>query len=298
MPNISIIVPTYNSSNFVYNLSKSIVEQTYEDFEVIIVDNFSKDGTIDKIKSQTRNDQRFKYFKIKNDGVIAKSRNYGIQKSSGQYIAFHDSDDYWLKTKLEKSLTYFPKYDFVYHLMKIKNSKNIYYNNKKLFSYQLSKNPFVDLMTCGNPISTSSVILKKSIINKINFFSEDKKLISIEDYDCWINLSKKNIKFKEIKDVLGEYNISDSSTSSVLKKMQLKIYKINFIYIRNKNLLLHKDQKQVSKNHFRYLIANDSNKINYKISVYFSLLFKKLPKVSKIKLLLKVIYFKLKKKND
>ena len=63
MPNISIIVPTYNSSNFVYNLSKSIVEQTYEDFEVIIVDNFSKDGTIDKIKSQTRNDQRFKMFR-------------------------------------------------------------------------------------------------------------------------------------------------------------------------------------------------------------------------------------------
>ncbi len=213
MAEVSIIIPTNNSERYITKLSSSILSQTYQNFEVIIVDNNSKDNTISKLKRENNFDSRFKYFKIDNKGVIAKSRNFGVRNASGKYIAFLDSDDYWHEDKLTNSLKYFPEYDFVYHLMKIKYNNNFFYNNKILFSYQLSKNSFIELMTYGNPISTSSVILKKSLISDSAFFSEDKKNYTIEDFDCWINLSKKEIRFKLINKVLGVYSMNTESSS-------------------------------------------------------------------------------------
>lgn len=297
MAEVSIIIPTNNSERYITKLSSSILSQTYQNFEVIIVDNNSKDNTISKLKRENNFDSRFKYFKIDNKGVIAKSRNFGVRNASGKYIAFLDSDDYWHEDKLTNSLKYFPEYDFVYHLMKIKYDNNFFYNNKILFSYQLSKNSFIELMTYGNPISTSSVILKKSLISDSTFFSEDKKNYTIEDFDCWINLSKKEIRFKLINKVLGVYSMNTESSSYLLKKKNLSSYKINYIYLKNKKLIKNRKEKITSKYHFRYLMANNSLRLKYKLSVYKSLLFKSTPKISKLKLLLKIIFYQI-FKND
>lgn len=297
MAEVSIIIPTNNSEKYITKLSSSILSQTYQNFEVIIVDNNSKDNTISKLKRENNFDSRFKYFKIDNKGVIAKSRNFGVRNASGKYIAFLDSDDYWHEDKLTNSLKYFPEYDFVYHLMKIKYNNNFFYNNKILFSYQLSKNSFIELMTYGNPISTSSVILKKSLISDSAFFSEDKKNYTIEDFDCWINLSKKEIRFKLINKVLGVYSMNAESSSYLLKKKNLSSYKINYIYLKNKKLIKNRKEKITSKYHFRYLMANNSLRLKYKLSVYKSLLFKFTPKISKLKLLLKIIFYQI-FKND
>ena len=289
---VSVIVPTFNSSSFVSKLNKSITNQTYQNLEVIIIDNFSSDNTLDEIKKSNSNDKRFKYFQINNEGSIAKSRNYGIEKSSGDYIAFHDSDDFWYSNKVEIALDHIKDNDFTYHHLLIDNKKNLLWNNKKLFSYQLSDEPFLDLMTKGNPISTSSVLCKKSLFFNKNYFSEDKKLIAVEDYDCWINLSKKNLKFKEIPIILGKYYMGASNTSSKEKKH--KEYKIIRIYNKNQYLLNHTN-KILAKNHFRYLFANDLDKINIKLKYYLYLFFQKNIKISKAKLILKIIYFSLKK---
>ncbi len=297
MAEVSIIIPTNNSEKYITKLSSSILSQTYKNFEVIVVDNNSKDNTISKLKCENKSDSRFKYFKIDNEGVIAKSRNFGVKNATGKYIAFLDSDDYWHEDKLRNSLKYFSEYDFVYHLMKIKCDNNFIYNNKILFSYQLSKNSFIELMTFGNPISTSSVILKKSLISENGFFSEDKKNYTIEDFDCWINLSKKGIRFKLINKVLGFYHMSAESSSSLLRKKNLSSYKINYIYLKNKELIKNKKEKLTSKYHFRYLMANNSFRSKYKLSVYKSLLFKFTPKISKLKLLLKIIFYQI-YKND
>jgi len=297
MADVSIIIPTNNSERFVSKLSSSILGQTYKNFEVIVVDNNSKDNTLSKLKRENKSDSRFKYYKIDNEGIIAKSRNFGVINSTGKYIAFLDSDDYWHKEKLKNSLKYLPQYDFVYHLMKIKCNNNFIYNNKILFSYQLSKNSFIDLMTFGNPISTSSVILKKSLITKREFFSENSKNYTIEDFDCWINLSKQEIKFKLINKVLGFYSMNVESSSSLLKKNSLSSYKINHIYLKNKNLIKNKKEKEISKHHFRYLMANNSLRYKYKLLVYKSLLFKFTPKISKLKLLIKIFFYQI-IKND
>ncbi|MDB9980052.1 glycosyltransferase family 2 protein [Candidatus Pelagibacter sp.] len=292
MPLVSIIVPTFNSKAYLSKLCESILNQTFKNYEVIIIDNSSQDNTPIEIKKIIKNDNRFKFYKINNDGVIGKSRNYGIKKALGKYIAFHDSDDYWYAKKIEICLQYLTHNDFTYHHLKIQNQNNFYLNNKKLFSYQLSKNPFIDLLTIGNPISTSSVVCKKSIFNDDTFFSEEKRFISIEDYDCWVNLSKNNCKFKEIPIVLGKYFMGPSNTSTSIKNYNN--YRIFHILNNNQHLLNYKNKK-FAKNHFRYLLANDLKKIKIKYNIYYYLFFQKIIKISKIKILLKIIITYLKK---
>ena len=296
MPNVSIIIPTNNSEKYLQPLTYSILGQTYSDFEVIIVDNFSNDNTINTLKNLSKLDKRFKYYQIHNNGIIAKSRNFGIEKSNGKYIAFLDSDDYWHKEKLKDCLKYFPQYDFVYNLMKIRSKNNFYYNNKILYSYQLSDKPFIDMMTKGNPISTSSVILKKSLINEKKFFSEEKDFLAIEDFDCWIKLSRKNIKFKMVNSVLGFYNMSNYSSSSYVNNKKNN-YNLNKIYLKNLKFIKNHKIEKISKNHFRYLMANNCRNVRYKLLVYKSLLFKVTPKISKFKLILKILFFQF-LKND
>ena len=99
MPKISIIVPMYNSEKYIKKCLESILNQTYEDFEVLLVN----DGSTDKTESIVNryNDKRIKYIKNKKSG-IGKTRNLGIDKSKGEYLMFVDSDDYLDKSAVEK----------------------------------------------------------------------------------------------------------------------------------------------------------------------------------------------------
>ena len=100
MPEISVIVPTYNCLKFLPLAVGSILNQTYTEFELIIVDNGSDDGTGEWIGNLK--DERIRYHYQKNTGCPAGSRNTGIELSKGEIIAFLDSDDIWEKQKLEK----------------------------------------------------------------------------------------------------------------------------------------------------------------------------------------------------
>ena len=286
MLKVSIIVPTYNSEKYIKNLCNSIKNQTFQNFEVIIVDNSSSDNTVQKLRQINIGDKRFKYFNITNNGVIAKSRNLGIKKSSGQYLAFHDSDDFWFKDKLQIMISYLKNFDFAYHRLK-QSDKNNFFNNRKLYSYQLSnyKNKaFIDIMTKGNPIDTSSVVCKKELFKDITF-NENKKFITVEDYDCWIKISLKKVKFKQVDKVLGFYNIDNSNTSLILDNSP---YKYLNIYNSHKNFIKSKNDKIFSKNNFRYLVANYIIDKKLKRRYFSYLFFSKINK-SKIKIFLKFI---------
>tara|TARA_Y100000816_G_scaffold289725_1_gene276769 strand:- start:624 stop:1490 length:867 start_codon:yes stop_codon:yes gene_type:complete len=284
MPDTSIIVPTYNSKKYAKQLCESILNQTFQNFEVIIVDNSSTDNTIETIKEISNNNSKFRYFSIRNDGVIGRSRNLGIKNSLSNYIAFHDSDDFWLKNKLEESLSFFPKYDLAYHNLTIKKYNRISIFKKKFNSYQLGENSFLELLTRGNPISTSGVICKKQLMINSKF-SEEKRFSTIEDYDCWIKLSLKRIKFKEIKKCLGYYNLGDNNMSSNVKNN----YQIFHIFNKYKKFL---DKKNIytSKNLFRYIAANQSKKKKYREKVFLFLIKSNFVKISKLKIFLKLIF--------
>lgn len=284
MIEVSIIVPTYNSVEHINNLNDSINNQTFKNFEVIIVDNYSSDKTLDKLKQTNQLNKNYKFYQIKNEGSIAKSRNFGINKSIGNYVAFHDSDDFWYSKKLEFCLKEIANNDFVYHDVRIKNKKN-FFDKRKLYSYSLSgSNSFEKIMTKANPISTSSVICKRSIFDKLKF-SEDKKLITVEDYDCYINIAKNKFKFKYIKKVLGIYNIGLHNTSRLPLKNK---YRFSYIYNRHKDYLSNDYLKLLSKNNFRYLMANSlsSNRLKKK---YFTYLLSS--KILKSKIIILIKFF-------
>ena len=111
---VSIVIPTYNRKSDLIRAIDSVISQSYTNWELIIVDNNSIDGTIDYINSL--NNSRIKLVSVSNNGLIAYSRNKGIENSNGTYIAFLDSDDWWEYNKLEMSIKYFDQnVDLVYH---------------------------------------------------------------------------------------------------------------------------------------------------------------------------------------
>ena len=109
-PNYSVIIPVYNAEPFIYKAIESLKNQTYTNIEVIIVDDGSTDNSYDKCKYLIENDHRFKLFHKQNGGV-SSARNYGIKKSSGEYISFLDSDDYIDKNCFNRINSIIKKYN-------------------------------------------------------------------------------------------------------------------------------------------------------------------------------------------
>ena len=109
---VSVIVPTYNHATHLSRALRSVFKQTYENWELIVVDNHSTDNTEALVESF--NSPRVKYLKINNHGVIAVSRNAGIEAAEGEWVAFLDADDFWSEDKIESCLTVNGA-DFIYH---------------------------------------------------------------------------------------------------------------------------------------------------------------------------------------
>ena len=176
-PLITVVIPTFNRKNELEFAINSVISQSYTNWELIIVDNHSTDGTselIDELDSD-----KIKHIKINNYGIIATSRNKGIEMAKGDYVAFLDSDDWWTSSKLPHCINEINKgYDFIYHdLIITKIRKNINSWNK-ISAWQLSAKVYEDLVILGNPIATSSVVVKRDFLNEVNGFSENKNLVA------------------------------------------------------------------------------------------------------------------------
>ena len=113
---VSIITPAYNSEKFISETINSVIAQTYQNWEMIIVDDCSTDGTSEIIASFQKKDSRIKYFCNATNKGVATSRNIALQKANGKWIAFLDSDDVWFPEKLEKQIVFMKKnnYHFSY----------------------------------------------------------------------------------------------------------------------------------------------------------------------------------------
>ncbi|MBL7074385.1 glycosyltransferase [candidate division KSB1 bacterium] len=248
LPEISIIVPTYNHGHLIKRCIDSIIRQTFTNWEAIIVNNFSEDNTIEVIKSFT--DPRVLLVNIRNDGVIAVSRNKGISLAKGRYIAFLDSDDWWYPEKLEASMRRFDSADIVFHDLDIHtpNGKTII---RKAKGRHLARPVFADLMTGGNALCSSSVIVKKSIVHKVGGFSESRRLISIEDFDLWLKIARITDQFIYIPKALGNKWIWSQNTTEISER---KIEQIKEVYEKYWPVLGWQDRKQ-SELHMLYSIA-------------------------------------------
>ena len=238
-PNISIIIPTYNRVSLLKKAVSSVITQTYKNFEIIIIDNYSTDGTL-KYLEQLK-DNRINFYQIRNNGIISKSRNFGIYKSLGKYIAFLDDDDWWDKNKLSETKLKLNKgFDFVYHNVFVHGNK-IKKSNLRL----LKKPIFEDLYCKGNTIVTSSVVVKKKLLLDIGKMSEEKNLIASEDYDTWLKIAKITNKFFLIKRCLGHYRVSKKSFWNNNKNIK-KIFKNSDQIIQNHKKDYHNDINDIT----------------------------------------------------
>ena len=213
-PLISVIIPTYNHANFLGKALESVIQQTYSNWEAIVVDNQSTDETNQIINKYS--DPRIQYFKISNNGIIAKSRNLGINNSKGEWIAFLDSDDWWTKDKLEVCLENIDdKVDFIYHQLEIVYDKSNSYLKKKNIGRQLKKPILNNLLTSeidqGNAIGNSSVIVRKDMLSRLGGISENKKMVASEDFNTWLRIAQITDKFNFIKKKLGYYLVHSES---------------------------------------------------------------------------------------
>ena len=156
---VSVIMPTYNHARYIGEAIESVLNQTYKNFELIIIDNYSTDNTAEIVASY--NDKRIKYLKFRNHGIIAASRNHGIKNSNGKYIAFLDSDDIWLPQKLELQI----------ELME---------SNKDIFTSLYRK----------SVIANSGTVVRMEVFKELGLLDENPKLVTIEDYEMWLRIAK------------------------------------------------------------------------------------------------------------
>ncbi len=229
---VSIIIPTFNRLDKLVNAIESVRKQSYKNYEIIVVDNCSTDGTIEYLNRL--NDNKISIFKIKNYGNIARSRNLGILNSKGDMLAFLDSDDLWYPNKLSLCVDEMNKknLDFLYHNMKMKKDNSLFKKKIGYFRELKKKNVYNQLIYTGPAFPTSSVILRKNIFNEINKFDENYKKITWEDFDAWIRFSKKTNNFGCLNKILGEINIG--ADNSLSKNNQIKnILTFKEIYLQN-----------------------------------------------------------------
>lgn len=240
-PLVSVIMPTYNHARFIGEAIDSVLNQTYSNLELIIIDNYSEDNTEEIVMSY--HDESTKYLKFRNHGVIAASRNYGIMHAQGDYIAFLDSDDLWKPTKVEKQVQFLGKNQNIFLVYSrysvIKNGEILKILPDK--KYLKSGNVFIPLFLSNNFIGISTMMLR-NVLKEENFlFDIDINYKAIEDYDLCLRIAKtKEISY--IDESLAVYRLHGNNTSYGIKPFLLRYLKLIKKYHNdvNKTLLIKK----------------------------------------------------------
>jgi len=213
-PLVSVVLPTFQHADHIHYAIKSVIAQSYKNWELIVVDNYSTDATEEVVKSFRS--KKIRYVKFKNHGVIAASRNTGIELAQGKYVAFLDSDDYWFTDKLAECMDIIDQgYNFVGH-----GEKWLYANgSSNLKVYDTPPNDqFLSLLLKKNYFSTSSVVVGKSFLLMAGGFDENKKFVLCEDYELWIRLHKIGVKSTNISSILGVYKIHPNNKSNQIAR--------------------------------------------------------------------------------
>ena len=215
--NVDIILPNYNSSDFIGQTIDSILKQTQKKWTLIIVDDCSNYKTKKILKHYKKKSKKIKIYWMNKNRGAAYCRNYALRKSSNPLIAFIDSDDVWSKSKLKSQITFMKKrnYSFTYTNYQTFGNKKKFVNNPESLNYfQFIKN---------TSIPTSTMMIRKNVLNNIKFINTK----ICEDYFFKCKLLKKIGKAYCLKKYLTKYRIRNNSLQSNNFKNIFWIWKIN-----------------------------------------------------------------------
>ena len=206
---VSVVVTTYNRKLLLQETIRSILNQTYQNFELIVVDNYSDYDFLSFIESFQSN--KIRAFQNHNFGKIATNRNFGISKAEGNYLAFCDDDDIWLPDKLEKQVDYIKSND-----VDILSTALIYFGERlgkeeyRYFKYLYSLEPFL-----FNYLTPSSVLVKRT---SDVFFDEDDINCS-EDWALFLKLLILGYKLYQMPEGLVKYRMNATNMTVLSSTM-------------------------------------------------------------------------------
>jgi len=211
-PTVSVIIPTYNRAHLVARAIQSVLDQTYQDFELIIVDDGSTDNTEEVIKGFQQKDSRIIYLEHDQNKGGSAARNTGIKASRGEYIAFLDSDDECLPEKLGKQIVhlnnnYINAFISYTGYFKIDDK-----GDSSVFKPTKHGNIYNDQLWEDHVSPTSAVMVKRNCFEEVGLF--DESLPARQDYDMWLRLSQYYIFDYIIEPLVVIHNTNKDTISS------------------------------------------------------------------------------------
>lgn len=250
MTKVSIILPTYNGEKFISQSLDSVISQSYKDWELLVIDDGSKDNTSKIVNNYSRKEERIKYIKNEKNLGIQKTLNKGLKLAKGGYIARIDDDDIWSdKDKLKKQVEFLDK-NKEYVLVGT-GTIVVDENRKELYRF-LPPEKDKDIrnkMLYKNCFTHSSIMFKKDSALKFGGYSENKESRHIEDYDLWLKLGTVG-KMYNISDYSTKFTAHSNSISSKNKLIQLRR---NIKIIRGYRDNYPKYCSSVVKNYFKFV---------------------------------------------
>lgn len=222
-PYVSIIMPAYNSGRFIEKAINSVLNQSYNNFELLIIDDGSEDNTADIVNTIAKKDLRIHYIRNEKNLGVSAARNRGILLASGDWIAFLDSDDKWASDKLEKQINLINENKLVKFLF---TGSSFVDERDNPYSYVFrvpEKVSYQDLLK-QNVISCSSVLVNKQCISGLKMERDDLH----EDFAMWMQILKKETYAYGINQPLLIYRLSGNSKSGnkvKSAKMTFKVYR-------------------------------------------------------------------------
>lgn len=232
-PLVTVIVPTYNRANLLKRCLHSLEAQSMRNFEVIVSDDGSTDRTREVVETFC-DSLPISLISGDNSGGPARPRNQALQRARTEYVAFLDSDDWWEPTKLECCLSYLSNgADLVYHDVATRG-ENGCSRGKTIRTSKPQGKVFECLLCSGLRLPNSSVVTRRRLLSDVGAFCEDKKLVAVEDFDCWIKISLLTDKFSRVPGLLGYYWYGNDKISAPSANQAKKI---RDVYMRHISLL-------------------------------------------------------------
>lgn len=261
-PCVSVIIPTYNCCGFITKTLDSIINQTFKDYEIIIVDDDSSDNTFEVLSDYLSKYSFIKYIKQKNSGVSV-ARNNGILASKGKYIAFLDSDDLWDKNKLGYIIDLFNEDDalkLIHTNIKYIDEDGVTIGTPE-HRVALHGDIFKSIYFRRTNICTSSVVVERVALLDTNLFDVNLSYIGCEDRDLWLTISRM-YRVGYINKPLTYYRVRKGSLSKNLSNMlKARMYVIDkhSIYFRLRFIAKRIAKSVVYKEVGDFMYFNDKN---------------------------------------
>jgi glycosyltransferase involved in cell wall biosynthesis len=217
-PRVTVVIPNFNHAPLLRLALRSVAQQTFQDWEAIVVDNFSTDQSEAEVRNLA--DHRFRFVQVRNGGVIGRSRNVGIAAARGEWVAFLDADDLWDPEKLATCLGASRDADFIYHPLRTHR----FFDGRiapvgMLHQQDIAVDPASWLLANGPMPLTSGVMARTEALRRHGGFDEATDLIAAEDYDLWLRLAQGGARFRFVEALLGSYLVAGTHQSSAKRAL-------------------------------------------------------------------------------